>query len=63
MAEQYNLIINSNHPLMKKVLVETDPEKQKAVLRQAVDLAMLSQGLLKGEALTGFIKRSVEMIN
>jgi molecular chaperone HtpG len=63
MAEQYNLIINSNHPLMKKVLVETDPEKQRAVLRQAVDLAMLSQGLLKGEALTGFIKRSVEMIN
>jgi molecular chaperone HtpG len=63
MAEQYNLIINSNHPLMKKVLVETDHEKQKAVLRQAVDLAMLSQGLLKGEALTGFIKRSVEMIN
>jgi molecular chaperone HtpG len=63
MAEQYNLIINSNHPLMKKVLIEADPEKQKAVLRQAVDLAMLSQGLLKGEALTGFIKRSVEMIN
>ena len=62
MAEQFNLVINTNHPLMKKVLsTETDEQKQ-AVLRQAVDLAMLAQGLLKGEALTGFIKRSVDMI-
>ena len=62
MPEQFNLVINTNHPLMKKVLAtETDEQKQ-AVLRQAVDLAMLSQGLLKGEALTGFIKRSVDMI-
>ena len=62
MAEQFNLVINTNHPLMKKVLsIETEEQKE-AVLRQAVDLAMLSQGLLKGEALTGFIKRSVEMI-
>jgi molecular chaperone HtpG len=62
MGEQFNLIINANHPLMKKVIsAGTEDEKQK-MIRQAVDLAMLSQGLLKGEALSGFIRRSVELI-
>jgi molecular chaperone HtpG len=62
MGEQFNLIINANHPLMKKVInTASDDEKQK-MMRQAVDLAMLSQGLLKGEALSGFIRRSVELI-
>ena len=62
MGEQFNLIMNANHPLMKKVLnAPSDEEKQK-MIRQAVDLAMLSQGLLKGEALSGFIRRSVELI-
>lgn len=62
MGEQFNLIINANHPLMKKVIsAATEDEKQK-MIRQAVDLAMLSQGLLKGEALSGFIRRSVELI-
>ena len=62
MAEQFNLVINTNHPLMKKMLSTETEEQKQAVLRQAVDLAMLSQGLLKGEALTEFIKRSVTMI-
>jgi molecular chaperone HtpG len=62
MPEQFNLVINTNHPLMKKVLSSDTENQKQAVIRQAVDLAMLSQGLLKGEALTGFIKRSVEMI-
>lgn len=62
MPEQFNLVINTNHPLMKKVLYSDTENQKQAVIRQAVDLAMLSQGLLKGEALTGFIKRSVEMI-
>ncbi len=62
MGEQFNLIINANHPLMKKVIsAATEDEKQK-MIRQTVDLAMLSQGLLKGEALSGFIRRSVELI-
>ena len=62
MGEQFNLIINANHPLMKKVIsAATEDEKQK-MIRQAIDLAMLSQGLLKGEALSGFIRRSVELI-
>ncbi len=62
MGEQLNLIINANHPLMKKVISATSEEEKQKMMRQAVDLAMLSQGLLKGEALSGFIRRSVELI-
>ncbi len=62
MPEMHNLVINSNHPLITKILNEKDSEKQKELTKQATDLAMLSQGLLKGEELTKFIKRSVELI-
>jgi len=62
MGEQFNLIINANHPLTKKVLSASNDEEKNKMLRQAIDLAMLSQGLLKGEALNGFIRRSVELI-
>jgi len=62
MGEQFNLIMNANHPLMKKVLNAASDEEKQKMIRQAVDLAMLSQGLLKGEALSGFIRRSVELI-
>jgi molecular chaperone HtpG len=60
--EMYNLVVNSNHPLIDKVLKETDVNKQEQLLKQATDLALLSQNLLKGEELTKFIKRSVELI-
>ena len=63
MPDMYNLVVNTNHPLIGKILVETDADKRKAISKQAADLAMLSQGLLKGEELTKFIKRSVELIN
>lgn len=62
MPDSYNLVVNANHPLISKILVESDNEKQGQLAKQATDLAMLSQGLLKGEALTNFIKRSVELI-
>lgn len=62
MPEMYNLVVNSNHPLIGRILNEGDKEKQNNLARQAADLALLSQGLLKGEKLTSFIKRSVEMI-
>lgn len=62
MPDMHQLVVNSNHPLIGKALAETDEEKQKQVLKQASDLALLSQGLLKGEELTKFIRRSVEMI-
>jgi molecular chaperone HtpG len=63
MNEQYNLVLNANHPLMKKILASSEKSNQENMLKQAVDLAMLSQGLLKGEELTKFIRRSVELIN
>jgi molecular chaperone HtpG len=63
MPDMYQLVVNSNHPLVSRILAEKDQEKQKQLAKQAADLAMLSQGLLKGEELTKFIKRSVDMIN
>lgn len=63
MPDLHNLVVNSNHPLISKILNEKDSEKQKQLTKQTADLAMLSQGLLKGEELTKFIKRSVELID
>jgi molecular chaperone HtpG len=63
MPDMHNLVINSNHPLISKILNEKDAEKQKQLTKQTADLAMLAQGLLKGEELTKFIKRSVELID
>lgn len=63
MPEQYNLVVNTNHPLAGKILTESTPEKQENLIRQATDLAMLAQNMLKGEELTKFIKRSVELID
>ena len=56
--EMYQLVINGNHPVMSKVL-KMKSARQEETVKQLVDLAMLSQGLLKGEALTEFIQRSV----
>tara|TARA_B110000977_G_scaffold200117_1_gene289545 strand:- start:1052 stop:2065 length:1014 start_codon:yes stop_codon:yes gene_type:complete len=56
MPEMYNLVVNGNHPLVSKVLAEKDLESQKVMLKEATDLAKLSQGLLKGQELTSFIK-------
>lgn len=63
LPERYNLVVNVNHPLIGQVLNEADVEKQKSLIKQLSDLALLSNGLLKGEALTNFIHRSVEIIN
>ena len=62
MPDMYNLIVNSNHPLMTKIIDEKDSAKQNYLAKQASDLGLLSQGLLKGENLTNFIKRSIELI-
>ena len=60
--ESYNMVINSNHPLMGKILSENDEGKKQELSKQIVDLALLSQNILKGEALTEFVKRSVNLI-
>ena len=62
MPETYNLVVNSNHPIMGKILVETDEAKQAEISKQLYDLALLSQNMLKGADLTDFIKRSVGLV-
>ena len=62
MPDAYDLKVNANHPLISKILNEKDEKKQKNMAKQAADLALLSQNLLKGEELSKFIKRSVELI-
>lgn len=61
--EMMNLVVNGNHALIGKILNETDETKRNHTAKQLVDLALLSQGMLKGEELTKFIKRSVEFVN
>jgi len=63
LPEMFNMVVNSNHPLISKILNEKEEIKQKDMAKQATDLALLSQNLLKGEALNKFIKRSIELIN
>lgn len=60
--EMYNMVVNVNHPIISKLLKEKDSSKQKEIAKQTSDLALLSQNMLKGEELTKFIKRSIELI-
>jgi molecular chaperone HtpG len=59
--EMYNLVVNANHPKVSSVLSKNE-EEQKATVKQLTDLAMLAQGMLKGEALNAFIERNIEQI-
>ncbi|MDA9897995.1 molecular chaperone HtpG [Flavobacteriales bacterium] len=63
LPESYNLVVNSNHPIISKLLNEKDENQQTELVNQVLDLALLSQGLLKGKSLTRFISRSVSIIN
>ena len=63
MPDMYNLVVNSNHPLISKILNTKKKDTQLELTRQATDLALLSQNLLKGKDLTQFIDRSLELIN
>ena len=62
MPEMYNLVVNTNSELVSEILNTKTKKKQERLINQSLDLAQLSQGLLKGEALTNFINRSYEMI-
>ncbi|MFT4072450.1 MAG: molecular chaperone HtpG [Dysgonamonadaceae bacterium] len=71
LPQNFGLTLNADHPLVKKVLAEVDGKsKEEAaayavgqpVVRQLVDLALLSNGMLKGEALAKFVKRSIDLI-
>jgi molecular chaperone HtpG len=62
MPEMYNVVVNTNHELSSKIVAETDITKRTNIAKQAADLALLSQNMLKGEELSKFITRSLEMI-
>lgn len=60
--EMYNLVVNTNSDLATTILNTSDKLAQESLVKQALDLAKISQGLLKGEELTAFVKRSFELI-
>ena len=62
MPEMYNLVVNTNHELVGQILNTKTQNKRERLIKQSLDLARLSQGLLKGEELTNFVKRSYDMI-
>ncbi|SHI69476.1 molecular chaperone HtpG [Aquimarina spongiae] len=62
MPEMYNLIVNTNHELVGQIASTKTDKKKERLIKQSLDLARLSQNLLKGEELTAFINRSFEMI-
>lgn len=63
MPDEVTLTVNGNHPIYQNILKEDDSKKQENMVRNLADLALLSQGLLKGNDLTTFINRSVELMN
>ncbi|MBO4481358.1 MAG: molecular chaperone HtpG [Bacteroidales bacterium] len=60
--ENYNLVVNGNHPLASRILTEEDTEKKDALTQQLIDLALLSQNILTGEKLSQFVKRSIDLL-
>jgi molecular chaperone HtpG len=62
MPDEVTLTVNGNHPIYTNVLGEADSNKQQKLIHNLADLALLSQGLLKGVELTNFIQRSVDLI-
>ena len=60
LPDHYNLIVNSNSPVIGKLLAETDETKQASTIKHLFDLALLAQNMLKGKDLSEFIKRSME---
>jgi molecular chaperone HtpG len=63
MPDEVTLTVNGNHQIFQNILKEDDSQKQEKMTRNLADLALLSQGLLKGNDLTTFINRSVELMN
>lgn len=63
MPDRYKVTVNGNHPLMQRILSSGSEEEKERIAKQAFDLALLSKGMLSGQDLTRFIKRSVTMID
>lgn len=63
MPDSYNVSVNGNHAVIRKILTAGSDEHKSKLARQAFDLALLSQNMLTGPQLTDFIKRSVELVS
>jgi len=63
MPDEVTLTVNGNHGIYKTLLAEAEKEKQEKLVHNLADLDLLSQGLLKGNSLTSFINRSVELMS
>ncbi len=63
LPDEYNLILNANHPLVSNVINEESSQRKNELVNQLCDLALLSQNMLKGSKLTEFVKRSVGLMN
>lgn len=72
MPDHYKMVVNTNHPLVKQILSDVEAKDKdaaveyaagSAIIRQLIDLALLSNNMLKGEALSSFIKRSTDIIS
>ena len=62
MPEMFNLVVNTNSDLISQIINTKTKKKQERLITQSLDLAKLSHGLLSGEELTNFIKRSFDII-
>jgi molecular chaperone HtpG len=60
--EMYTMVVNGNHPKISNLLSKSELERAD-VAKQLTDLALLAQGMLKGEALNSFIERNIEHIS
>jgi molecular chaperone HtpG len=63
MPDEVTLTVNGNHPVYKNILAGAEKDKQEKLVHNLADLALLSQGLLKGNSLTNFINRAVELMS
>ncbi|MEO9099748.1 MAG: molecular chaperone HtpG [Ginsengibacter sp.] len=62
MPEEVTLTVNGNHSIFQNILKDDNKDQQEKIVKNLTDLALLSQGLLKGNELTTFINRNVEMM-
>jgi molecular chaperone HtpG len=60
--ETYNVVVNANHEKISDVLNTKTKKSKDRKVKQLTDIALLSQGMLKGEALNAFIQRSIELV-
>jgi len=62
MPDEVTLTVNGNHPIYQTILRDSDSGKKEKLVHNLSDLALLSQGLLKGNSLTSFIDRSIDLM-